>query len=68
MRTKNNNLVKCGIWMAAAFVCMMVIALFSTVKGVYNTASVATLVCMAISMFYWVRFAEPLSRGAFKFK
>ena len=54
--------------MAAAFVCMMVIALFSTVKGVYNTASVATLVCMAISMFYWVRFAEPLSRGAFKFK
>lgn len=68
MKSKNNNLVKCGIWMAAAFICMIIVGVTAAIESVYVAASVASLICMAVSMFYWVRFAVPLSNGAFRFK
>ena len=68
MMMKKDNLIKCGVWMVAAFVCLLVVALTAAGQSVYTAASIAGLACMAISAFYWVRFAMPLTRNAFKFK
>lgn len=68
MTMKKNNLIKCGVWMAAAFVCLLVLALVTAGQSIYTAASIVSLICMAVSMFYWVRFAMPLTNNAFKFK
>ena len=68
MTMKKDNLIKCGVWMAAAFVCLLVIALVTSGQTVYTAASALSLACMAVSMFYWIRFAMPLVNNAFKFR
>ncbi|MCI5536614.1 MAG: hypothetical protein SOV50_02800 [Lentihominibacter sp.] len=63
---RNNNLIKCAVWMAAAIICLLV--LISAGHGVYIAAGAMSLICMAVSMFYWVRFAMPLTKNAFNFR
>lgn len=63
---EKKNLIKCAVWMAAAILCLLV--LVSAGHGVYAAAGAMSLICMAVSMFYWVRFAMPLTKNAFDFR
>ena len=65
---RNNNLVRCLAWMGAAFVLLVVMALVAGGAALYTTVSILSFVCMAVSMFYWVRFASPLVKNAFTFR
>ena len=65
---RNNNLVKCLAWMGVAFVLLVVMALVAGGAALYTVSSALSFACMAVSMFYWVRFASPLVKSAFSFR